>query len=63
MEVCVKMSEVKYAPRIPRIEPMAAPISRRKLALRSRISNMMTARANSRPVREAYSLVMLKGLK
>ena len=47
--VCVKISEIRYAPRIPRIDPIAAPIRRRRLALRRRSSNRITAIANERP--------------
>ena len=46
----------------PRIEPVAAPISRRRLARRSRTSKNMTAKANSNPA-ELVSFETLKGRK
>ncbi len=40
---------IKNAPKMPRIDPTAAPIKRVKLACFKRISKMMMARDNNKP--------------
>src|SRR5579863_171619 len=61
--VCVRISEVKYAPRMPTIEPVTAPISRLRLARRSLNSRKITATAKDKPTSAAVAGGRLNGLK
>ena len=61
--VCVKIREAQIGAENAQIEPIAAPISRRRLALRSRTSNKITAIANRNPASAAISLERLNGRK
>src|ERR1700735_3150125 len=57
------MSEERYAPKIPRIEPTAAPINLRRLARLRRSSKRITAIANRTPTAVPLSFDRLNGRK
>src|SRR5690242_15682097 len=63
MVVCARTRVVRNAPSMPRIEPITAPMSRRRLARRRRTSKRITATAKPNPVSAPRRCDRLNGRK